>query len=157
MRDDEDVLGLTPTRIDVTIVEVKGANQPCSLNGPWTIEERQNVNRVLAAIGCVPHSLISEAAAAIYRHGIVEHDNHLRIRLIAVGGAKSTELEEHFPHVVQVTWPQIFGFFWSRFYRYRNQKTQVQQWDRQGLLLKRLSENSRGPDDFIYNALSRMS
>jgi hypothetical protein len=157
MRDDEDVLRLSSTAIDVTIVEVKGTNQPCSLNGPWTSEERQNVNRVLAAIGCVPHSLISEAAAAIYRHGIFEQDPHLLIRLIAVGRAESAELEERFPRVVQITWPQIFGFIWNRFYKYRSQKTQVQQWDRQGLLLKRLSDGNREPDDFISEALSRMN
>jgi hypothetical protein len=104
----------------------------------------------------VPHSLINEAAALVYRHGMVEQDQ-LRIRLISVGGAKNPELEFRFPQVVQVTWPQILGFIWHRFYTYRNQKTQVQQWDRQGLLLKRLSDRSRAPDDFISNALSRMS
>jgi hypothetical protein len=157
MLDDEGILRLSPTAIDVAIVEVKGANQLCALNGPWTIEERQNVNRVLAAIGCVPHSLINEAAARIYQHGIVEHDHYLRIRLISVGRAKNPELEERFPQVVQVTWPQILSFIWHRFSVYRKQKTQVQQWDRQGLLLKRLSDRSRGPEDFISNALSRIS
>ncbi len=97
IRDDEDMLRPSSTVIDVAIVEVKGANQLCALNGPWTIEERQNVNRVLAAIGCVPHGLINEAAAQIYRHGIVKHDHHLRIRLISVGRAKSHQLEERFP------------------------------------------------------------
>ena len=62
MRDDEGTLRLSSVLIDVAIVEVKG-NQPCALNGPWTAKEHQNVNRVLAAIGCLPHDLIDEAAA----------------------------------------------------------------------------------------------
>lgn len=44
-------LRLSPKVIDVVIAEVK-TNDPCTLNGPWTASESQNVNRVLAAIGC---------------------------------------------------------------------------------------------------------
>jgi hypothetical protein len=154
MRDDENTLRLSSVLIDVAIVEVK-ANQPCALNGPWTAKEHQNVDRVIAAIGCLPHDLIDEAAARIYRHGIFEHDAH-RIRLISVGRVENPELAERFPQVVQVTWPQILTFIWHRFHTYRRQKTQVQQWDQQGLLLKHLSDRSSEPEDFISTALSRM-
>jgi len=112
MRDDEGTLCLSSEAIDVVIAEVK-ANQPCALNGPWTDRERQNVHRVLAAIGCVPRDTIDVAAAGIYRDGIYEDRTH-RIRLIAVGGDKSFELAERFPRVIQVTWPQILDFIWHR-------------------------------------------
>ena len=154
MRDDESTLRLSSVLIDVAIVEVKG-NQPCTLNGPWTEKEHKNVNRVLAAMGCLPHDLIDQAAARIYRLGIFEHDAY-RIRLISVGRAANPELAERFPQVEQVTWSQILGFIWFRFHTYRRQKTQVQQWDRQGLLLKHLSDRSSEPEDFISTALSRM-
>ena len=45
MPDDEHRLSLSHDLIDVVIAEVK-TNQPCTLNGPWTQEERQNVHRV---------------------------------------------------------------------------------------------------------------
>jgi hypothetical protein len=154
MRDDEGTLCLSPEAIDVVIAEVK-TNQPCTLNGPWAIEEHQNVHRVLAAIGCVPRDTIDMAATRIYRDGIYQHGT-IRIRLIAVGGDRSPELAERFPEVVQVTWPQIFDFIWHRFYTCRHQKTQVQQWDAQGLLLKRLADSSAASQDFISIAQSRM-
>jgi hypothetical protein len=154
MRDDVSTLRLSSQLIDVAIVEVKG-NQPCTLNGPWTDREDQNVNRVLAAIGCLPHGVIDEAAARIYQCGTFEHEGY-RIRLIPVGRAENPELAVRFPQVDQVTWAQILSFIWFRFHTYRRQKTQVQQWDRQGLLLKDLSDRSSGPEDFISTALSRM-
>jgi hypothetical protein len=147
-------LRLSSVLIDVAIVEVKG-NQPCTLNGPWTDKEHQNVNRVLAAIGCLPHGVIDEAAARIYQCGIFEHEGY-RIRLISVGRAGNPEIAERFPQVEQITWEQILSFIWSRFHKYRRQKTQVQQWDRQGLLLKHLSDRISEPEDFISTALSRM-
>src|SRR4051794_8796339 len=53
MHDDDMGLALSKRLIDVVIVETK-TNQPCSLNGPWTQKDHQNVNRVLAALGCIP-------------------------------------------------------------------------------------------------------
>jgi hypothetical protein len=50
MADDEQGLRLSHDWIDVVIAEVK-TNQPCTLNGPWTQPDHQNVPRVLAAIG----------------------------------------------------------------------------------------------------------
>jgi hypothetical protein len=49
MVDDVQRLALSDDLIDVVIAEVK-TNQPCTLNGPWTLQDRQNVHRVLAAI-----------------------------------------------------------------------------------------------------------
>jgi len=69
MADDEKRLSLSSDLIDVLIVEVK-TNQPCTLNGPWTRHDQQNVHRVLAAIGCLPPGRIADAAADIYRAGI---------------------------------------------------------------------------------------
>ncbi len=66
MADDEQGLALSRELIDIVIAEVK-TNQPCTLNGPWTQQDRQNVHRVLAAIGCLPHNQIDAAAADIYQ------------------------------------------------------------------------------------------
>jgi len=141
MQDDIDTLALSADQIDIVIAEVK-TNQPCILNGPWTIEDRQNVPRVLAAIGCLPRERIDTAAKDIYGEGLHASDG-LRIRLVAIGRDHNIELAASHPRVVQLTWSQILHFIWNRFDKYRQQKTQVDQWDRSGKHLKRLAENCK--------------
>jgi len=48
-------------------------------------------------------------------------------------------------------------FTWYRFDRYRHQKAQVQQWDADGLKIKRLADKyRRSCEDFIVGALDAM-
>lgn len=155
MADDEHRLALSRELTDVVIVEVK-TNQPCTLNGPWTREDRQNVHRVLAAIGCIPSGRIAEAASDIYRNGFHESDLGLRIRLIAIGRERNAELTASYPNVTQLCWPAMLWFVWQRFHIHRNQKTQVDQWDLQGRRLKQLADRSADPAQFIEKALGRM-
>ena len=155
MADDEPGLALSQHLIDIVIAEVK-TNQPCTLNGPWTQQDRQNVHRVLAAIGCLPHDQIDAAAADIYRAGF-HRSNTLRIRLVAVGRDRSEDLAGDYPEVRQLLWSNMLAFIWQRFDRYRNQKTQVDQWDADGKRIKRLAEeHRRSCDDFIERALGLM-
>ena len=131
MADDEQRLALSRDWIDVVITEVK-TNQPCTLNGPWTREDRQNVHRVLAAIGPLPPDHIEQAAVDIYRAGVHVSKLGLRVRLVAVGGERSKELSATFPDVLQLIWPEMLAFIWDRLRRYRRQKKQVDQWDAPG-------------------------
>lgn len=152
MADDERSLALSRDQIDVAIVEVK-TNQPCTLNGPWTRQDRQNVHRVLAAIGCLRPDHIEQAAADIYRAGVHVSRFGLRIRLVAVGRECSQELAATYPDVAQLTWPEMLAFIWDRLHRYRQQKAQVAQWDVEGRKIKRLAERSRESRDFVAIAL----
>lgn len=145
MADDQQGLALSPDLIDVVIAEVK-ANQRCTLNGPWTKPEGQNVHRVLAAIGCIPPDQIGKAAADIYKRGIHVSNRALRIRLVAVGRAHSDDLATLYPHVVQLTWRNVLDFIWQRFHRYQRQKTQVNQWDSEGKKIKRLADLNNAAD-----------
>lgn len=155
MVDDVQRLALSGDLIDIVIAEVK-TNQPCTLNGPWTQQGRQNVHRVLAAIGCLPHDRIEAAAADIYRAGSHRSDT-LRIRLMAVGRDRSQDIATVYPDVTQLIWPEMLAFIWDRFHRYRQQKAQVDQWDPEGRNIKRLAdEHRRSPDDFIKRALGLM-
>jgi hypothetical protein len=155
MADDEQRMALTCHQIDVVIAEVK-TNQPCTLNGPWTRQDRQNVHRVLAAIGCVPPDHIEQAADDIYRAGVHVSKLGLRIRLVAAGRERSDQLSATFPDVVQLTWPEMLAFIWNRLHRYRQQKTQVDQWDTQGRRIKRLADLSPRAEPFIARALHLM-
>lgn len=154
MQDDANTLALSADLIDVVIAEVK-TNQPCTLNGPWTLEDRQNVHRVLAAIGCLPQAGIEPAARDIYRDGHHERDG-LRVRLIAVGRDRNGDLEKSHPRIAQVTWAQILHFIWDRFDKYRHQKKQVDQWDAQGLHLKRLADSCQDAEAFVDQAYAKM-
>lgn len=155
MADDEQRLALSRDRIDVVIAEVK-TNQPCTLNGPWTREDRQNVHRVLAAIGCLSADHIKQAAADIYRSGVHVSEFGVRIRLVAIGRERSANLSATYPDVVQLAWPDVLAFIWDRLYRYRQQKTQVDQWDVHGRKIKRLADLSGDADAFITHALRDM-
>lgn len=153
MADDVDRLSLSSGQIDVVIAEVK-TNQPCTLNGPWTRQDQQNVHRVLAAIGCLPPDRIEGAAAEIYNQGIYISENGIRVRLVAVGRERDDVLATDYPHVLQLVWTDLLTFIWSRFDRYRRQKRQVDQWDAQGRKLNQLARGSQCL--FVSEALRRM-
>jgi hypothetical protein len=155
MADDEHGLAFSRDLIDIVIAEVK-TNQPCNLNGPWTQQDRQNIHRVLAAIGCLPHDRIEAAASDIYRVGF-HYSDTIRIRLVAIGRNQDAELATKFPEVSQLLWSDMLSFIWQRFDRYRQQKTQVDQWDGEGRKLKRLTdEHHRSCEEFIRRALDLM-
>jgi hypothetical protein len=154
MADDVQRLALSGNLIDIVVAEVK-TNQPCTLNGPWTREDEQNVNRVLAAIGCLPPDRIEAAAADIYRTGF-HRSEALRIRLVAVGRDRSPDIATAYPEVTQLVWAEMLAFIWERFRRYRQQKTQVDQWDVEGKKLKRFADRSYEAADFIAHALRLM-
>ena len=155
MADDEQHLALSHDLIDAVIAEVK-TNDPCTLNGPWTRHDQQNVHRVLAATGCLPPGSIERAAADIYRAGVHLSDFGLRIRLVAVGRNRSDDLAADYPKVTQLIWADMLAFIWARFRRYRQQKTQVDQWDLQGRKIKRLADRSGEAEGFIAHALHIM-
>lgn len=155
MADDVHRLALTDHLIDVVMAEVK-TNDPCTLNGPWTRRDAQNVHRILAAIGCLSPDCIEAAAAEIYQAGLHVSDPMLRIRLVAVGRDRGEELAEAYPDVTQVIWAELLAFVWDRLHRYRRQKTQVDQWDAVGRKIKRLADQSPDAENFISTALHHM-
>jgi hypothetical protein len=137
---DDARLCFSPRLDDIVIVEVK-RNQPCTLNGPWTDPDRRNVQRVIAAIGCLSRASISEAAKCIYEDGVAVF-GRTRIRLVAVGRNESSELRERYPEVLQLSWDHIIGFIWERFRAYSEQKRHVEQWDEVGKYLRRSAETN---------------
>ncbi len=148
MEDDTERLRLSERFDDVVMVEVK-TNQPCTLNGPWTDPDRQNLHRVLAAIGCISQDQVSNVAGRLYAEGVVVHGDR-RIRLIAVGRDHNAELQAKYSDVVQLTWDDVLTFIWRRLTTFRRQKRDVSQWDRSGKVLHRLANRHYGePVQFI--------
>ena len=155
MDDDNASLDLSETLVDVVIVEVT-RERYCKLNGPWTTPEKRNVHRVLAAIGCLPHERIKEAAQALYTTGHHIAQNGYRIRLVALGCHPDADLSARYPDVVQLSWARTLTFIWERFDHYSRQKSQVDQWDTTGQTLKGMADRAREPERFVREVASRM-
>jgi hypothetical protein len=155
MTDDRDRLALSADLVDVIIAEVK-TNQPCTLNGPWTQADRQNIHRVLAAIGCLAADCIDDAAANLYRVGVHDTGRGLRVRLVAVGREREAGLNARLPGVTQIAWSELLGFIRDRMHAYRQQKSDVGQWDEQGRLMMRLVEETDDRSGFLKEAKRRM-
>lgn len=151
MRDDTQRLRLSDSVIDVVIAEVK-TNQPCQLNGPWTDAQRQNMHRVLYAIGCLRKDIVNAAAESIYETGSFESDG-LRVRLMAFGRQKSGELSSRYPTLVQITWDDATSFIYERLFSYRRSKADAQQWEADGRWLRRAAETAHDASEFRSEVL----
>jgi hypothetical protein len=110
---------------------------------------------VLAAIGCLSPDRIEAASADIYLAGFHRSET-LRIRLVAMGRDRSEAIAADYPEVTQLLWAEMLAFIWERFHRYRQQKTQVDQWDPEGRKIKRLADRSNDAPNFIGQALHLM-
>ena len=152
MEDDENNLGLSKyaidqDKIDVILVEVKKSGI-CRINGPWTNKEKENMQRVLSAVGCFPttrKSEINEIANQLYDNGYYAGE-YIRIRLVAIASFKSEELSV--PRVTQIIWEDILGFLFDRFKKYGKIKANIDQWDAIG---KKLRENVNDSNKFKNN------
>ena len=122
------------THLNVVIAEVKTGQ--CALNGPWLRPEEGNMERVLAAIGCVLDEDMPVACEALHGHGIWS-DANLTIRLFALGESQDDVLI--IPQEQQVTWDEVIAFCVERFITYRQEKSSVGQWTEDGVKLRNLA------------------
>lgn len=114
---------------DVILAEVK--RSVCSLNGPWTRPDEQNIQRVLRAIGCLDNEQIEEAAAALYNRGRYQSDL-VAVRLVAFGDQKGNLI----PEVRQILFNDMITFLWKRLKHYYRQKASVGNWPQDGQELR---------------------
>ena len=130
---DDGAMALSNTHVELILAEVKTGL--CDLNASWTDPQRENVQRVLRAVGCLQDDEVPRAAAGVYDRGeFVDATRALRIRLLAIGERENPRLAER--GVLQVCWPQVATFLHQRFRTYARQKADVQQWDDVGRALK---------------------
>jgi len=150
MRDDPAIVRGRPGaedrhRIAVYLVEVKTGE--CQLNGPWTRQERRNMERALAAIGPFPRDIRRLAADSLYKSGTFR-DTYYRVSLACLGATPSEDIETRYPEVPQITWSHASDFVYDRFMTYRNQKTSHGEWDDTGRTLWDLAAHSRSAAEF---------
>lgn len=136
-------------RIDLIIGEVKTGL--CDLNGPWTDPDRQNMHRVLYAVGAFPEHRVPQVAHALYYDQVYEDDGY-RVRLFAVGQRKNPRLSKA---VVQLTWKEMLSFIHQRFTVYEDLKAQHEQWDPTGKTLFRKANGYRSQKSVFIVAVMR--
>lgn len=122
---------------NVIIAEVK--TRQCALNGPWTREEDQNIQRVLKAIGCLDEDEISVASEALYRSGEFVK-NRASIRLMAFGDRENSELRSA---ATQILFDQMIRFIYERLAAYEQQKRSVGNWAPDGEFLRKAFDGNR--------------
>ncbi len=148
--EDDDYFATVRDKPFVVIAEVK--RTLCDLNGPWTNPERQNMLRVLRAIGTFPESECELVAKALYKHGC--YDNELyRVSLLCLGRRSNNEVAKRYPNVRQILWSEVLEFIYRRFHKYENQKELHDQWDESGKELWRTYKQSCDEGQFKEECL----
>lgn len=129
----------------IAIAEVKSGR--CALNGPWTNPERQNMLRVLRAVGAFPQIEVELAAMSLYETGRYQCQLYY-VSLVCFGSASNPDVGERYPHVPQILWSEVLAFIYNRFREYKRQKASHPQWDEYGASLWKAFEISRNKDEF---------
>jgi hypothetical protein len=145
MQDDEPFTRVR-SRSFIALVEVK--SKMCGLNGPWTNPDRQNMHKVLRAIGSFPMAENEIAATALYERGVYQSQLY-HVALVCLGAEQSPDVATNYPKVPQITWFKALSFIYLRFAAHRRQKESHGQWNSQGQALWDVSERCRTPREFV--------
>ena len=103
----------------------------CKLNGPWTEPQKENLQRVLRAIGAFSEQEIEIVARAVYKSGMFSSDSY-HLTLACFGKDFNSSINRDFPAVPQILWDNILEFIYNRFRKYPDQKASHGQWDEDG-------------------------
>jgi hypothetical protein len=128
--EDDVVFTRIADRAFVVIAEVK--RDRIAFNRTWTDPNLQNVQRFLYACGAFPRAVVDGAAESIYARGCYTGDEVFHVSLVGIGRRENQTLRRQYPSVPQITWDHIGRFIFSRFHRYRDQKSRHDQWDDAG-------------------------
>lgn len=132
----------------IILAEVKTGR--CGLNGPWTNPKRQNMLRVLRAIGAFTEADSNVVAQGLYDEGLFVSELY-RVSLLCLGGEQNPEIAQRYPNISQILWPDILQFIHRRFRDYRLEKRSHSQWDPQGQDLWKAAERFDEETEFKRN------
>lgn len=136
---DDPVVADSSTFCNVVIVEVKKGR--CELNGPWTRQDDENIQRVLRALGCFPESEVNLVAKELYKQGRYATAD-VTCRLLAFG--------DYVGHLAisQIMFDHMIQFIHNRFKAYRRQKSSIGNWPLDGRILRQMADRFPVFDDF---------
>ena len=135
----------------LVIAEVTSSGK-CKLNGPWTKPERENVDRLLRALGLLATEDVPLASTDLYKSGRAEVGGFI-LQLVAIGMEVDEDLKRRFD-VLQVTWEQALSFIHDRFLRYREMKKDHGTWRPDGQMLWAISERKKS--NFVDEYMTRL-
>jgi len=124
----------------VALAEVKAGL--CRLNGAWTEPDKQNMHRVLCALGVVPIQEVDTVATAIYEEGCYSNQLY-HVSMICIGKQENPDIANTYPQVPQITWDHVSRFIYQRFRDFYYRKVAHGQWDQQGQDLWNCAERNR--------------
>ena len=145
MQDDEP-FSWVKNRSFIALAEVK--TNVCDLNGPSTNRDRQNLHKVLRALGAFPEVENGVVADALYERGTYQSQLY-HVSLLCLGKKENPHVAKRYAEVPQITWSETLSFIFERFAAYRRQKESHGQWDEQGQALWKLSEETRNSQEFV--------
>ncbi len=129
----------------IVIAEVKSGR--CALNGPWTNPERQNMLRVLRAVGAFPKSEAELVAKALHEAGHYQCQLYY-VSLMCLGRECNLDVKKRYPQVPQILWKDVLAFIYRRFDEYERQKASHPQWDEHGEALWKVFKSSCDEHEF---------
>ena len=94
----------------ITEVKVPG----CNVNGPWSRQEDENMQRAIRRLGFAADNLVDEIAQTMYKNLRWENSTHV-LQYVAAGSHVNRELERTYSQLKQITWEQISNFLFKRF------------------------------------------
>ncbi len=116
------------TRLQIVLAETKVDR--CALNASWRHSAKENMQKVLCAVGALPPDQVEAAAAGLYKYGIWTDDASVSVRWVLFGMQPNAKLRVELPEVPQLTWDQVvLPFIHQRFFEYRMEKRSHPQWD----------------------------
>lgn len=155
MEDDTTNLDISENFIEFVIVDMTKGRR-CKFNRAWTDPNRQNMQRILSAIGCVPTEYLKSAAEELYACGSWSLDRVIRVRLVAVGSAIDPRLMVKLPGALQVTWRHLVEFVYDRLKSYQDAKSRTSQWDECGTELRKLARREESREAYVGTVLNAM-
>lgn len=114
--------------LQLVLAETKSTR--CTLNPSWRDPAKENMQKVLAAVGVLPAEQVEAAAAGLYKDGTWTDGAGISVRWVLFGGQPNGTLRRELPQVQQLTWDrEVLPFIFQRFFDYRMEKQSHGQWD----------------------------
>lgn len=136
-------------RLQLVLAETKSTR--CTLNASWRDPAKENMQKVLSAVGVLSPELVEAAAAGLYRDGSWTDGANVSVRWMLFGEQPNRTLNKELPEVTQLTWDRhVLPFIFQRIFDYRMEKQAHAQWDEDAKgLFRAVREAGFDIDSFI--------
>lgn len=115
-------------RLQLVLAETKSTR--CTLNLSWREPAKENMQKVLSAVGVLPPDQVDAASAGLYQDGVWANGAEVSVRWVLFGMQPNKTLCDALPQMPQLTWDRdVLPFIFQRFFDYHLEKQSHGQWD----------------------------